>query len=70
MAWTTDDLDKIDQVLLNPTRKVTLSDGRSTENHSLDELRRLRQDMKAEINAAASQVTPRTRFRVARMWRP
>lgn len=68
MAWTRQDLDKIDAVLLDPTRKVTLSDGRSTEKHSLDELRRLRSDMKAELLADEGRVRPKTRFSVGRMF--
>lgn len=69
MPWTRDDLHKIDQVLLDPTKKVTFSDGRSSERHSLDELRRLRADMKAEIQSDESRVNPRTRFTVGRMFR-
>lgn len=66
MAWTREDLDKIEQVLLDPTKKVTLSDGRSSERHSLDELRRLRMDIKADVVASESRVRPRNRFSVGR----
>lgn len=69
MAWTREDLDKIDQVMLDPTKKVTFSDGRSSERHSLDELRRLRADIKADVQSAESRVAPRTRFTVGRMFR-
>ena len=67
MAWTRDDLNKIDQVLLNPTKKVTFSDGRGSENHSLDELRRLRAEMKSEVVADESRSTPKKRFTIGRM---
>lgn len=70
MAWTRGDLDKIDQVMLDPTKKVTFSDGRSSERHSFDELRRLRADIKADVQSAESRVAPRTRFTVGRMLRP
>lgn len=67
MAFTRADLDKIDQVLLDPTKKVTFSDGRSSERHSLDELRRLRAEMKAEITADESRTMPKKGFTIGRM---
>lgn len=69
MAWTRADLEKIEQVLLNPTKKVTFSDGRSSENHSLDELRRLRTEMKAEVVADESRTAPKKRFTIGRIGR-
>jgi hypothetical protein len=69
MAYTQADLDKLDAQLLGSVKKVTFSDGRSTENYDLDQLRRLRAEMKAEIAAAASQVTPRLRTTVGRIVR-
>ncbi|WP_122927943.1 hypothetical protein [Sphingobium sp. LF-16] len=69
MAWTRADLEKIQQVLLNPTKKVTFSDGRSSESHSLDELRRLRTEMKAEVVADESRTVPKKRFTIGRMGR-
>jgi hypothetical protein len=69
MAWTREDLDKVDQVLLDPTKKVTFSDGRSSENHSLDEMRRLRADIKGEVLASESKVRPRRPFSIGKMVR-
>jgi hypothetical protein len=69
MAYTQSDLDKLDAAILDPTKRVTLSDGRSTEKHGLDELRRLRADVKAELAASASQVRRRNRFIVGRVGR-
>jgi hypothetical protein len=48
---------------------VTFADGRRSEFHSLDEMRRLRADIKGELSAAASQVTPRRRTTVGRIRR-
>lgn len=70
MAWTQSDLDALSTAIMQGAKSVTYADGRKVEYHSLDEMRRLRSDMKAEIAAAASQVSPRTRFSVGRMRRP
>ncbi len=65
MAWTQSDLDALDLALTNGRKRVIYADGRSIEYHSLDEMRRLRKDMKGELEAAASTVNPR-RVTVAR----
>lgn len=69
MAWQQADLDALSAAITRGVRSVTYADGRKMEYHSLDEMRRLRADMKAEIAAAASQVAPRTRFSIGRMRR-
>lgn len=69
MAYQQEDLEKLDAAMLSGVRKVTFADGRATEFHSLDEMRNLRADVKAELAAVASQITPRRRFSVARMVR-
>lgn len=61
MAYQQSDLDKLDAAVLSGVKSVTFADGRRTEFHSLDEMRRLRADVKAELLAAAAQVTPRRR---------
>lgn len=67
MAYTQADLDKIDAAIINPAKKVTFADGRSVENYDLDQLRRLRADVKAELAAVPVPGRRRTRFIVARM---
>lgn len=69
MAYQQSDLDKIDAALLTGVKSVTFADGRRTEFHSLDEMRRLRADVKGELVASASQVSRRTRFIVGRVGR-
>jgi len=69
MAFQQTDLDKLDAAIVSGIKSVTFADGRRTDFHSLDEMRRLRADMKTELAAAASQVTPRTRFSVGRVVR-
>ena len=69
MPFQPADLEKIDAAILSGVKKVTFADGRSTEFHSLDEMRRLRADIKAELSASASQVTPRVRSVVGRVRR-
>jgi hypothetical protein len=69
MAYQQSDLDKLDTSILSGVKKVTFADGRSTEFHSLDEMRRLRVDIKADLAASAAQVTPRRRFSIGRMVR-
>lgn len=69
MAYQQGDLDKLDAAILSGVKAVTFADGRKTEFHSLDEMRRLRADIKGELSAAASQVTPRRRTTVGRIRR-
>lgn len=66
MAWTQDDLDKVDTAIATGVRKVTFADGRSTEYQNADQMLEVRREIRAELAAAASQVTPRTRTIVAR----
>ncbi|HUD30426.1 MAG TPA: hypothetical protein VMQ93_16270 [Novosphingobium sp.] len=68
MAWTTDDLDSLDRALLSGKKSFTFADGRKIEYHSLDEVRAVRREVKAELAAGASQVNPR-RATVARVRR-
>ncbi|WIA58004.1 hypothetical protein N6H05_09495 [Sphingobium sp. WTD-1] len=69
MAYQQSDLDKVDAAITSGIRKITFADGRSTEYQSLDEMRRLRADIKAELAANAAQVTPRVRTVVGRVCR-
>ncbi len=66
MGWQQADMDALDAAIARGVKAVTYADGRKVEYHSLDEMRRLRIDMKAEISAAAAQVSPRTRVIVGR----
>lgn len=69
MAFQQTDLDKLDAAILSGVKSVTFADGRRTEFHSLDEMRGLRTDIKAELAANASQLAPRRRTTVGRMRR-
>jgi hypothetical protein len=69
MAYQQSDLDRLDTAILAGVKKVAFADGRSTEFHSLDEMRRLRTDVKAELAASASQTSRRTRLTIARVGR-
>ena len=70
MAYSQSDLDKIDAAMTSGTRSVTFADGRKVENYDLDQLRRLRGDVKAELAASASRVVGRRpRFIVGRIGR-
>ena len=69
MAFQQADLDRLDTAILGGVKKVTFADGRSTEFHSLDEMRRLRGDIKAELAAAQARATPRPRTTVGRILR-
>jgi hypothetical protein len=69
MAFQQSDLDKLDSAMLTGVRKVIFADGRSTEFHSLAEVRALRADVKAELAAAASQTQPHRRTTVGRIRR-
>lgn len=69
MAFTRPDLDALDVQIQKGVKKVTFADGRSREFQSVSEMMELRREMKAEIVAAESQITPRTRFSLGRMRR-
>lgn len=61
MAWTQTDLDALSAAITAGVKSVTFADNRRVEYHSLDEMRRLRADMKGELAAARSRVAvPRT----------
>ncbi|WP_380787244.1 phage head-tail joining protein [Sphingomonas sp. R86521] len=69
MAFQQSDLDKLDTAILGGVRKVIFADGRSTEFHSLTEMRALRSDIKSELAAASSQTQPHRRTTVGRIRR-
>ena len=69
MAWTQTDLDRLNAAISSGIRSVTFADGRRTEYQNLAEMRTVRNDMKAELAASASQVGRRTRFIVGRVGR-
>lgn len=67
MAWTQSDLDALDTSIRAGVKRVRFADGRETEYHSLKEMTDLRREIRAELAAAASQVSRRTTVgRVAR----
>lgn len=69
MAFQQSDLDRLDAAILSGTKSVRYADGREVTYHSLDEMRRLRIDIKTELSAAASRVSPLTRTVVGRVRR-
>ena len=69
MAWTQSDLDTLDAAITSGKKRVTFADGRTIEYQDVDKFLQLRREMKAELNAAASQVNPR-RVTIARLKRP
>lgn len=69
MAYQQSDLDKLDAKILGSTKKVTFADGRSLENYDLDQLRRLRADIVAELGVASTASRGRPRFIVGRVGR-
>jgi phage baseplate assembly protein gpV len=69
MAWTQTDLDRIDAALASETKRVQFADGRLVEYHTKAEMLQVRNLIRAEIAAAASQVNPIARATRARMIR-
>lgn len=69
MAWTEADLDALSAAIKTGIKKVTFADGRQTEYQSLKEMTDLRGAMKAELAAAASQISPIPRATRGRMIR-
>jgi len=70
MAWTQDDLDRISTAIANNVRSVTYADGRRVEYQDVDKMLQVRRDMKAELQAAATQVNRQIRATRGTMRRP
>lgn len=66
MAWSEQDLDKIDAALASNVRKVTYADGRTVEYQNADQMLAVRKSMKAELAAARTQVRRATRGKMRR----
>lgn len=69
MAWTQSDLDALSAAIANGIQSVTYADGRRVQYQTVADMRLLRNDMKAEIAAAANQAAPRLRTTVGRICR-
>jgi len=67
MAWTKDDLDRLDAALLDETLEVQFADGRRVKKHSKADMIALR-NMIADVVGAAS-VGTRIRSTVGRIYR-
>lgn len=65
MAWQQVDLDTVDAALARGVKRVTFADGRSREYQTTADMLEVRRVIKADLAAAASQVSPR-RITVAR----
>ncbi|WCT73938.1 hypothetical protein PQ455_01510 [Sphingomonas naphthae] len=61
MAYNQADLDALSSAITGGIQEVTYADGRKIRYQSLADMRALRNDMKAEVAAAASQISPRRR---------
>lgn len=61
MAWSQSDLDKIDAALANNILEVRFADGRTVRYQNADQMLAVRNSMKAELKAAATQVRRATR---------
>jgi phage baseplate assembly protein gpV len=70
VAWTQDDLDRVDLALRSDLRRVTFADGRQVEYQNKSEMLAVRRLIKSELAAAASQVNPRIRSTRGVMRRP
>lgn len=69
MAWTDSDLDRIDAAIAANTKSVTFSDGRQVTYQDVDKMLQVRQAIRAELLATASQINPRTRTTIGRLRR-
>ncbi|UAK24193.1 phage head-tail joining protein [Sphingomonas nostoxanthinifaciens] len=69
MAYNQGDLDALSTAMLNGIQEVTYADGRKVRYQTLADMRALRNDMKAEIAAAAAKVTPALRTTIGRICR-
>lgn len=69
MAWSQSDLDKLSEALAAGIQRVRYSDGREVTYQTTADMLKVRDQMKAELAAAASQINPRRRFSVGRFCR-
>ena len=69
MPYQPSDLAKLDAAIVSGIRSITFADGRKTEYQSLADMRAVRADVKAELAAAASPTSRRTRVIVGRVGR-
>lgn len=70
MAWTQDDLTKVRAAIASGVQSVRYSDGRQVNYQSLADLLAAEKEIRAQLAADASQVSPRVRYTVGRMrWR-
>lgn len=60
MAWTQTDLDRLTAAIAQGVRRVTYSDGRAVEYHSLGEMLRLKATMKDEVAQGSGAPEPRS----------
>jgi hypothetical protein len=60
MAWTQTDLDAVKAAIASGERRVRFADGRETEYRSVDELKKAKAAIEAELGID-SGATPRTR---------
>lgn len=61
MAWQQSDLDALDTAIVRNERSVTFADGRRVEYQDADKMLAVRNAIKAELLASASQIVPRRR---------
>jgi hypothetical protein len=69
MAWQQSDLDAIDKALASNVRSVTYSDGRRVDYQDADKMLAVRKEIKADLTAQATSLSPRLRTTVGRMCR-
>jgi hypothetical protein len=55
MAWTQADFEKISSSIASGVKRVEYSDGRTLEYHSISDMLKARDVIKAELAAAADQ---------------
>jgi hypothetical protein len=71
VAWKQEDLDRIDAAIAGNVRSVTFADGRSTAYQDVDKMLAVRNQIKAELQAAQVSASGRfPRATRARMRRP
>lgn len=69
MAWQQSDLDALEAAMVSGVRSLTFADGRRKEFHDLDQLRALRDDVKADLAGASAGSTRRNRITILRTGR-
>lgn len=69
MAWTQTDLDALSAAITDGIKRVVYADGRQVEYQTVADMLALRKEMRAEVVAAETKLSPGVRSTIGRVVR-